>query len=265
MGSYDHFGGKEANKLFMLSYWGDLDDLQSQVERSGVIGEWLLYHEDSTKAGFVSRTRDFNGYPTFSLSWTKENGNLIFKGSGAKLFLRKFRNSELDPLANLGRLDSPDRILDGLYLGSHEAALNQKELRIREISHILTVGRDLSQPFTEEINYKLIEAWDDPDQNMFQHFEDCIQFINEGRDAGGVLIHCAAGISRSSTIVLAYIMREEGLSFKDAFALVFSRHFICPNEGFIKQLIQWEKLLIEQGMIELDQLEDEENFYYSTE
>ena len=55
--------------------------------------------------------------------------------------------SEVDPLSNLGRLDVPDRILEGLYLGSLEAARNWNALKARNISHVLTVGRGLVQPF----------------------------------------------------------------------------------------------------------------------
>lgn len=59
----------------------------------------------------------------------------------------------------------------------------------------------------------------------------------------------AAGISRSSTVVLAYLMSADGMTFKEALQLVKSRRYICPNEGFVAQLIKWEKQLHESGVI----------------
>ena len=60
--------------------------------------------------------------------------------------------------------------------------------------------------------------------------------------AGGVLIHCAAGRSRSAAIAVAYIMRTERLGCKAALACVRSVHWICPNVGFQQQLKLWEEL-----------------------
>ena len=50
------------------------------------------------------------------------------------------------------------------------------------------------------------------------HFDDCFRFIESARseDHGGVLVHCFMGYSRSSTIVLSYLMRKEGMNLKDA-------------------------------------------------
>jgi len=259
------FGFNRKHEPLLISFWGELEDLFSQVERSRVVGDWLLYEGDSTRAGFVSRTRDYEGYPTFSLSWNKTSAQILFKGSAAKYLLKKFKFSELDPMSNLGRFDYPDRILDRLYLGSQEASLNRTALQTRGITHILSIGKELSQPYTEEINYKLVEAWDDPKQDLYKYFDECIEFINEGREAGGVLIHCQAGISRSSTVCLAYVMKEEGLSLEEAFTFVNSRHFISPNAGFWKQLMLWEKVLTEMAIIESNPLEDEYNIYYSFE
>ena len=52
----------------------------------------------------------------------------------------------------------------------------------------------------------------------------------------------AAGISRSATIVIAYLMYMNKLNFEEAFQLVkTNRPIICPNNGFIKQLKKFEK------------------------
>jgi protein-tyrosine phosphatase len=66
---------------------------------------------------------------------------------------------------------------------------------------------------------------------------------------GGVLVHCAAGISRSASFVIAYLMYSEKLAFKEAAAAVKEvRPVICPNPGFVLQLKEWEKLEHEFSM-----------------
>jgi protein-tyrosine phosphatase len=58
------------------------------------------------------------------------------------------------------------------------------------------------------------------------------------QSGGRVFVHCFAGVSRSATIVIAYLMKEHGLSFNSAIKFVKSkRPQINPNDGFRKQLM----------------------------
>lgn len=51
-----------------------------------------------------------------------------------------------------------------------------------------------------------------------------------------------AGISRSSTIVISYLMKEQKYTFIDSFDFVRQRrNIIYPNNGFLKQLLEFEK------------------------
>jgi dual specificity MAP kinase phosphatase len=55
---------------------------------------------------------------------------------------------------------------------------------------------------------------------------------------GKVLIHCYAGVSRSATITIAYLMQELGMPYSEAMKYVKSkRYFINPNDGFRRQLL----------------------------
>jgi protein-tyrosine phosphatase len=68
--------------------------------------------------------------------------------------------------------------------------------------------------------------------------------MNKG---GKVLVHCFAGVSRSATIVIAYMMQEHGMNYHSAFKFVKSkRPFINPNEGFRTQLITFGKELADK-------------------
>lgn len=58
---------------------------------------------------------------------------------------------------------------------------------------------------------------------------------------GVVLVHCNAGVSRSSSIVIGYLMFREGLSFSDAYDQVkLARPSIRPNPGFYQQLERYQ-------------------------
>ena len=52
-----------------------------------------------------------------------------------------------------------------------------------------------------------------------------------------VFVHCAAGVSRSSTVVIAYFMAKYGFSFERARDMVKAkRKCVNPNNGFERQL-----------------------------
>ncbi|KAJ1489034.1 protein-tyrosine phosphatase-like protein, partial [Baffinella frigidus] len=65
-----------------------------------------------------------------------------------------------------------------------------------------------------------------------------------GRLAGGVLVHCYAGVSRSATAILAYMIDSFGLDVATALEhLRRSRPQANPNPGFRKQIREYEALV----------------------
>jgi len=73
------------------------------------------------------------------------------------------------------------------------------------------------------------------------HFESVHSFIMGARKAGGkVLVHCAAGISRSATMATAHLMAADKVTFDRALEKVSkARPLVCPNSSFRLQLMLW--------------------------
>lgn len=82
-------------------------------------------------------------------------------------------------------------------------------------------------------------------ENISKYFDSSIKFIDQAKSKGGkILVHCAAGISRSATLVIAYLMYSYAMSFSDAYAFVKKRRDIVdPNMGFIVQLSNFDDAL----------------------
>lgn len=111
------------------------------------------------------------------------------------------------------------------------------------VTHILNLDREVENKFEDDYNYKNINIQDRPDFVLDNIFEDCFDFIDDGRHYGNVFVHCsgAIGLSRSTSICIAYLMNKEKQKFDEAFNNVKeARSFVKPSEGFLKQLKEYE-------------------------
>ena len=82
--------------------------------------------------------------------------------------------------------------------------------------------------------------------NISTFFDGAITFLQHMLQKGSVLVHCQMGISRSATIVIAYLMKVHQMSLTDAyFECKRKRPMIRPNDGFWNQLLQYEQHLQE--------------------
>lgn len=109
--------------------------------------------------------------------------------------------------------------------------------------HFLTV----QIPDTISFQYKKKKHFEKLCVNLMK-LPACITFLSITDDVkakgGRVLVHCRAGVSRSVTICLAYLMFTAKIRLEAAFEHVRSkRSMISPSLNFMRQLEQFEKEL----------------------
>ncbi|XP_037820222.1 dual specificity protein phosphatase MPK-4 [Lucilia sericata] len=142
---------------------------------------------------------------------------------------------------------SLDEIENGLYLGNLTAATNMETLRSFNITHILTLDSvPLPKHITEAsfLTTKYIHISDMPKEDILHHLNTCVDFITSALSKGNnILVHCYFGVSRSSSAVIAYIMKQHNMDYQAAYDYVKAkRRFVQPNIGFIAQLKLWRRM-----------------------
>jgi protein-tyrosine phosphatase len=134
-----------------------------------------------------------------------------------------------------------DKITEKVYLGNAEGGKEREKLQDLGVTHILVCGYFLHEFFPEDFTYKTILLDDSADENISKYFKECLQFI-ESSDK--VYVHCRAGISRSSSIVIAFLMWKNQIGYTEARKIVKNaRCCIYPNPGFEEQLRNFDNQL----------------------
>lgn len=137
----------------------------------------------------------------------------------------------------------PNEIVsDRIYLGNHVDADNKLHLANLQIKHVMNVSNDVENLHSDDFNYARISLPDNEEEDIGQHFERAFAFFDEAESKGErVFVHCHQGVSRSATIVLAYLMKKNGWSLKQTYVYVKDkRKQIHPNIGFWRQLEKLE-------------------------
>jgi len=125
-----------------------------------------------------------------------------------------------------------------LFLGGRDAASNLASLRSLGVDSVLNATDDLPNFHEDEFNYLRIPLSDVPEENLASHLNTAVGWLSSELSSGrSVLVHCHFGVSRSASIVIAYLMHTLRCSFEEAFKqLRLSRWSVCPNSGFTEQL-----------------------------
>jgi protein-tyrosine phosphatase/Leucine-rich repeat (LRR) protein len=144
----------------------------------------------------------------------------------------------------------PDKVMDFVYLGSLRTAQCNEVYKDLDIKYVLTAGRNLDVFLPEGMIQLELPLDDVPGENISLFFKDAFHFIDSAiKEQKGVLLHCFAGLSRSVTVMVAYLMKTRyPLSMEDALTLVKqARPNSHPNEGFIRSLKAFEGQLASES------------------
>lgn len=158
-----------------------------------------------------------------------------------------------------------DEIIPGLFISDWKSAEDYSLLMKNNIKAIITIEtRFKNQTVLDfynmhQIKWMYIYAADSPEEPISRYFDVTADFIRDNLNRGNVLIHCWAGVSRSATILLNYLIREliRNNNVTDAYAMTIlqynlrlakkGRSIINPNYGFINQLyLKTLKYLLEK-------------------
>lgn len=137
----------------------------------------------------------------------------------------------------------PSKIMPRLFHGG-AGVLKEKEFFINNnITHVVSLGhytpnKNIIDPPLEVLHVVIDDL---SGQDILSHIADSVKFIHKHRITGyNVYVHCQMGISRSSTIVCAYLMSYFNLEVQEALKFVKSKRKCAdPNHGFIQQLHQF--------------------------
>ncbi|XP_027573277.1 LOW QUALITY PROTEIN: dual specificity protein phosphatase 26 [Pipra filicauda] len=157
---------------------------------------------------------------------------------------------ELERLLYTGKTacNHADEVWPGLYLGDQDIASNRRELAQLRITHVLNASHSKWRGGAEYyegtgIRYLGIEAHDSPSFDMSPYFYPAADFIHQALNEGRILVHCAVGVSRSATLVLAYLMIRHHMPLVEAIKTVKDHRGIIPNRGFLRQLVALDNAL----------------------
>ncbi|XP_027453062.2 dual specificity phosphatase DUPD1 [Zalophus californianus] len=142
-----------------------------------------------------------------------------------------------------------------LYIGDEATALDRYGLQKAGFTHVLNAAHghwnvDTGPDYYRDmaIEYHGVEADDLPTFDLSVFFYPAAAFIDAAlsQDHSKILVHCVMGRSRSATLVLAYLMIHKNMTVVDAIRQVAKNRCVLPNRGFLKQLRELDKQLVEQ-------------------
>lgn len=150
-------------------------------------------------------------------------------------------------LASLVLQHEADEIIPGLWLSGALPARSQETLSALKITHILSViDRPVTIPPGTTMIHQHIPILDLPSEDLLSRFDTTTAFIKDALSQEGnrVLVHCLMGMSRSASVVAAYLVTTTKMNTDEAIKFIQERRpIVCPNAGFVRQLEVYERQL----------------------
>jgi hypothetical protein len=155
-------------------------------------------------------------------------------------------------LYKLHYFSHPSQILSWIFLGNARNANNIEDIIYFRITYILNCASEVyDKNLPKHIKYCHINLEDTSKTDIFPFLEKALDFIESARkNKKKILIHCKLGISRSPTILIAYLVKYMNFTTISALNFIKSkRKQIQPNPGFLDQLNTYEKKISKNKVI----------------
>ena len=124
-----------------------------------------------------------------------------------------------------------------LYIGTSAAAESLTLLRGLRIGGLVNCTENPNEPCADRVDYLVIPVDDQPHINIGRHFDAAAEWLASQQQRSACLVYCGRGVSRSAAVVLAALMKLEGMTLLDAWLrLKRARPRVRPNPGFLKQV-----------------------------
>ncbi|KAI9464422.1 protein-tyrosine phosphatase-like protein [Lactarius psammicola] len=138
----------------------------------------------------------------------------------------------------------PSKIAPRLYLTCRSTASDVVQLTSLGITHVLSVLEDAPTfPSTIPLRRLHVSISDYEDEDILTHLPTTTSFIRGAlaeSPSNRIMVHCAMGISRSATVVIAYLIATTQMTPREALAAVRAKRAIVrPNRGFMSQLHEY--------------------------
>ncbi|KAK2876054.1 hypothetical protein QQF64_005181 [Cirrhinus molitorella] len=138
-----------------------------------------------------------------------------------------------------------DEVWPNIYIGNVGIAQNRSALQKLGITHILNAAHSKRGSIGDQSYYGTsfvycgIPADDSTHFDLDVYFKPAADFIHKALNTpdGKVLVHCIMGMSRSSSLVLAYLMLYHNMPLHTAIRRVIQKRAIYPNRNFLALLL----------------------------
>lgn len=198
-------------------------------------------------------TNRLNRFKKATLQLRITSTKLSMPKNTASISAKKDKNQDLP--ADFQLLLTPafatmSKITDHLFL-TGVGGMTKENFRKNHIDYV--VNTTTEAPFWDDIDSLRVAVEDDSNANIYPYFDPVADRIQDVVSRNGhVLVHCLAGVSRSASIVIAWLMKYKRMDLKSAFNHCYiQRPVIRPNNGFLNQLMAYEKHLFNTNSIQM--------------